>query len=405
MEQNELIALAHDIVTLEAKDKAEIPFSINAIASAARGRLKETAHSRVLADILKFPVFQKSFLLTFLNIEVAGLMKVKIEQPTENKEVSNALGRDGSKWKIDILLSDESHYIIMENKVNDASETEHQIYKYVYGDDRIKHQYGMSQVYVVYLNSWNREDPSDQSVCFNGVNVKKELGERFHALSFREDIYEWIKKISKEVNIEEHPHLHSALDQYIDYLETQFQLSKKYDKMNEDMKQTLFAALHLENVSNEQKIKKLEGTKKEVEELKKQIDNVTDALYEEISNKKMLQWKEHFKNNYPDLSIHSDEHSFGFQLNFDDIKVWCGIWDSHYKRDAKDQPIWAFQHDRTDKKITAKVEEILKEAQMDDIAHIAHHDTHGFMAWCTTKHGVERLSALYEASKKLGYIL
>ena len=45
------------------------PFHLNVIEAACHGRFKETGHSLVLADMLRHPVIQRSFLERFLNLE------------------------------------------------------------------------------------------------------------------------------------------------------------------------------------------------------------------------------------------------------------------------------------------------------------------------------------------------
>ena len=392
-----IISLAQEIETIVAKDMYELPFSINVIDSAARGRLKEIAHSMVLAGILTYPEFQNSFLTNFLGISVSKPMKVIIEVPTKNNEVSKALDKNDPDWKIDILLYDDSHYIILENKVNDAKETPYQIYKYVYGSDRLS-KHDISQVYVVYLNNLDNAFPSEQSYCFNGVNVREQLGARFIVSSFRQDIYAWIASISKDIKPDVEPHIYSALDQYIDYLESKFKLSTKYKKMNEDIKGYLFSKYNLENADNKEKIQSLNDALNQVKSLSERINNVITSLYEEESNKSMKDCQNQFEKNYPNVSIGHDEHSFGFKLKND---IWCGVWDSHYISEAKDQPVWAFQTKNVNDTKKSDVKKILEKSNMESMAHS---DKKGWIAWGSSQHIFDKISKLFNSAKALNLI-
>lgn len=90
------------------------PFHLNVIEAACRGRFKETGHSLVLADLLKHPIIQSSFIERFLNIQ-HEFMDVTAE-----------------KDRVDVALKGKDIFVIVENKVNAADEQKNQVYRYVH---------------------------------------------------------------------------------------------------------------------------------------------------------------------------------------------------------------------------------------------------------------------------------
>lgn len=117
--------------------KNSLPYRMNVIHSAARGQLKEIAHSMILADLLNIEFIQIDFLNTFLpgcDVVNSGDIKYKVER--ENNYV-------------DICLEKNTTTIIIENKVNGASEQSGQIYRYV--SNALDN--GAKDVFVLYLKS------------------------------------------------------------------------------------------------------------------------------------------------------------------------------------------------------------------------------------------------------------
>lgn len=61
-----LIKVIKGLSNKKEEELKKLPYHLNVISSAARGKLKETAHSMILSDLLNFPDIQKSFLNYFL---------------------------------------------------------------------------------------------------------------------------------------------------------------------------------------------------------------------------------------------------------------------------------------------------------------------------------------------------
>ncbi len=355
----------------------KMPFHLNVIEAACRGHFKETGHSLVLANLLKHPVIQSSFIKNILNIQ-HEYMHVTAE-----------------KNRIDVALKGKDIFVIIENKVNDAEEMENQIYRYVNEIGIKKYDFTLSQIYVIYLNPTNRTLPSLYSLCDKNKenNVFEALGkEHFKVLSYKYDITDWLRKLS----IENEPHIASALDQYIDFLENKFYTSSIYQNMNKEIKDFILKELHIEGLTLQEQITALKNEQEKVTTLLDSIEDLRIELRKEESNRLMREWQSEIEK---EISLSQDEHSFGIQLK---NQVWLGVWDGY---DAKNNlPYWGFQLENYKKiEMPDLLESIKKLIEKSNIEHY-HTDEKDFIAWCTTNEGVSRFLSLYEAAKESGML-
>lgn len=353
------------------------PFHLNVIEAACRGRFKETGHSLVLANLLKHPVIQSSFIKNFLNIQ-HEYMHVTAE-----------------KNRIDVALKGKDIFVIIENKVNDAEEMENQIYRYVNDIGIKKYGFTLPQIYVLYLNPTNRTLPSPYSLCDKNKenNVFEALEkEHFKVLSYKYDITDWLRKLS----IENEPHIASALDQYIDFLENKFYTSPIYQNMNKEIKDFILKELHIEGLTLQEQITALKNEQEKVTALLDSIESLRIELRKEESNRLMREWQSEIEK---EISLSQDEHSFGIQLK---NQVWLGVWDGY---DAKNNlPYWGFQLENYKKiEMPDLLESIKNLIEKSNIEHY-HTDEKDFIAWCTTNEGVSRFLSLYEAAKESGML-
>lgn len=351
----------------------KIPFHLNVIEAACRGRFKETGHSLVLANLLQHPVIQSSFIKNFLNIQ-HEYMHVTAE-----------------KNRIDVALKGKDIFVIIENKVNDAEEMENQIYRYVNDIGIKKYGFTLPQIYVIYLNPTNRTLPSPYSLCDKNKenNVFEVLEkEHFKVLSYKYDITDWLRKLS----IENEPHIASALDQYIDFLENKFYTSPIYQNMNKEIKDFILKEIHIEGLTLQEQITALKNEQEKVKTLLDSIENLRIELRKEESNRLMREWQSEIEK---EISLSQDEHSFGIQLK---NQVWLGVWDGY---DAKNNlPYWGFQLENYKKiEMPDLLESIIKLIEKSNIKHY-HTDEKDFIAWCSTNEGVSRFLSLYEAAKE-----
>lgn len=371
------IILSNQVSDVIQKHLAIRPFRLNVIEAACHGRFKETGHSLVLADMLKHPKIQASFLERFLGIQ-HDFMKVTAE-----------------KDRVDVALKGEDIFIIVENKVNSAGEQENQVYRYVHEIGEDKYGYDLSQIYVVYLNPTDQTPPSDYSLCDeNGENnVFEAIGEDHYAIqSYKYDITSWLRRLS----IEGEPHINSALDQYIDFLETKFHNSPLDKNMNNEIKQLILKELAIEGKSFEEQMDALNNQSKKVAELSTALEELKIELKKAESHRVMREWQNQVVQKL-NIELKHDEHSFGILLK---NNVWLGIWDGYDDKKFGYKPYWGVQCDSYKPgnmpEIEKQIEELLK------IADIRKSESeNGWIAFYTTQKGVERFISLYNAAKSL----
>ena len=373
------ISLSRLVTDVVARHLSNRPFHLNVIEAACHGRFKETGHSLVLADMLRHPLIQASFLDTFL-----GIKHDELEVTAETD-------------RVDVALKGKDLFIIVENKVNAAEEQKNQVYRYVHEIGVEKYHYDISQIYVIYLNPTNRNLPSEYSLCDenNENNVFEELGEDHYTVqSYKNDITNWLRGIS----ITDEPHINSALDQYIDFLENKFHTSPLDKIMNNELNNILLKELNVEDSSLEAQIQALDNQYAKTEELLQAIESLKNEKRKELSHHMMREWQKAISQQL-DVKLSEDDHSFGLQLN---NQVWLGIWDGY---DSPDHlPYWGFELDSfrrdTDSDLVEKIEKLLKNVGIEHY----HKDNKEWIAWCTTEKGVERYTALYNGAKELGLL-
>lgn len=372
------IRSSYQVAEIIVRHLSQRPFHLNVIEAACHGRFKETGHSLVLADMLKHPIIQSSFLETFLGIH-HGYMKVTAETD-----------------RVDVALKGEEIFVIIENKVNAAGEQENQVYRYVHEIGVKKYGYDMSQIFVIYLNPTNRTPPSEYSLCDENKenNVFDEIGEEHYIVqSYKHDITEWLRKIS----VDGEPHISSALDQYIDFLEHKFHTSPSDQIMNKEIKNLILKELQIENKPFNEQIEAIDNQRNKVNELLNAIDDIKEELQKKQSHKIMRDWQNQIEQQLG-ITLSHDEHSFGIQLN---NKVWMGIWDGN---DSKSHlPYWGFQFNSFKKDNMPELYDQIK--KLLNNVEIVHFTTEkNWIARCNTQKGLERFTTLYRSAKEIGLL-
>ena len=353
------------------------PFHLNVIEAACHGTFKETGHSLILAEMLKHPKIQASFLEKFLNIH-HECMDVTAETD-----------------RVDVALKGDDIFVIIENKVNGAEEQQNQVYRYIHSVGINKYGYNLSQIYVVYLNPADRTLPSKYSLCDEKMehNAFEEIGKDHYTVkSFKYDITDWLRKIS----IEKEPHIVSAMDQYIDFLEHKFHISPLDKTMIKETKDFIFKELQMDGKSFEDQMQILNDQQEKVNELQNTLNTIKKELQLVQSHKLMLKWKEEVKSK--GIAINDDDFSFGILLN---NKVWMGIWDG-YTNGNNFLPFWGFQLDSFKKNNN---EDLYNEIRIVIENAGLFRDTkseNGWIAWHETQNGTEDFMALYKAVKEKG---
>lgn len=278
------------------------PLRINVIYYAARGMLKEVAHSMILAGLLGEKVILNNFLDTFLS--------------SSNHEDDYEIKREFNH--IDVSLENESNFIIIENKVNDAIEQPHQIFQYV--KDAMKTG---KNVFVIYLNSVARDFPTEKSLNdANGKSVFELISEKhFVVLSYMYDILPWLDKLENDfTNEPEYRYLKTSLFQYIDYLKMKFNIN---DEFSNKMKEKLDELLGIDSECGD--VERLSFYHQELSLLETYCDEINKVKIEIVKKlledcKKQLQKDWGNKINF-EANKYDDKTGFIFSILNDKIKI------------------------------------------------------------------------------------
>lgn len=243
------------------------PFHINVILSAARGKLKETAHSIILHDLLHHPILLSSFLEEIVGIPADTFIKDDIRYP------------DQERIDLSLVSHKKNKFLIIENKVNAAEEQPGQIYRYVL--NALENGFRLSDVIVLYLNPDNNAHPSLYSRSKDGKGLDGDeytvTKEKINVRNYKYDILNWLKSKEKAIGINENL-LKSSLMQYIDYLEEYFQTKDKYKELHDMTQEEIIKLLDLESLSNEERVEVLTSKIRELDNLRAEIEGLNRKL-------------------------------------------------------------------------------------------------------------------------------
>lgn len=371
----------HDIIK---KHEERRPFHLNVIEAVCHGNFRETGHSLVLADMLKHPDIRSSFLERFLNLKY------------------DALEVTAERARIDVALKGDGIFVIIENKVNAADEQKSQVYRYVHEIGIDKYGYKLSEIYVIYLNPETHDNPSEYSLCDENKenNVFEALGEEHcKVLSYKYDIIGWLRGIS----IPDEPHIESALDQYLDFLENKFHTTLLDTEMNKDIREFLLKELKIESMPLDKQISKLDSQYEKTKELLSSIDSLKIELRKELSHDMIEEWQKRIETEkLSGIQLEKKEHSFGIPLK---NGVWLGIWDGADTTDLL--PYWGFQYKQDNKEniqeVYEQIDGLLERAGMGIDSPSTDRSTE-WIAWDTTEKGVECFICLFNAAKEMNLL-
>lgn len=172
--------------------------SFNLVEAVVRGKLHETSHSRILGEIL---MYDQTILKSFLDTFVRPGLYYKENQWNVFIE----------KNHIDVTIQGDFNVVIIENKVNNASEQYRQIDRYV----EQKYSGGLSNIYVLYLSREYPLLPSEYSFDSSRKNCN------LITKTYKKDVRKWIEEIlyTKDCGFS----IYSALHHYKNYLDCMFE--------------------------------------------------------------------------------------------------------------------------------------------------------------------------------------
>jgi hypothetical protein len=284
------------------RESKKLPYHINVIDELRAG---ENAHSRILNKLLNQKTADNEFeilesFIQYLKGKNCHFGRIEIKNPKITQE----------KERIDLWIQDRDYAIIIENKINWASDQTIQLSRYI---DITKAQYKEEQIYILYLAPVYDKTPSEQT----WGDYKEKFKDRYQQLSFKEDILDWLEnKLLPNLRVKDVQLLY-AVGQYIDHLKGMFNLRK--NKMTMELQKLLR--------------KEFEKKPDALHELIEQAKQVEEELVKDKINEIGNLLKEDFKD--CEISpINDNGYSFGFKVGNDcriyvfynpTYKVWgCG---------------------------------------------------------------------------------
>ena len=214
-------------------------------------RMFENAHTRVLGALLVFN--NNIFLWSFLercNISIKNRAKkktinVSIERQYQKengtwakKQLNDQKEKPDNLCRPDCLIWKEGTFaIIIENKINGASETPRQVNNYIeavssdheiWGDNN-RPEDVLKNIWVIYLGGDSEDMPSDNSLSLNNLNnplflkTNKEAGKHLSLISYKNYILPWLEEDVLPNCPFGMTGMTGGLLVYIDYLKSRFE--------------------------------------------------------------------------------------------------------------------------------------------------------------------------------------
>lgn len=399
----ELISLAEQLQHEREHSVYKQPYTVNLF---EHYNSVEPVTSWALAEILKYNVDGNFVLLSLFAerfLSDIGFDVSLIKHPTIIAE---------KEGHIDVQIKEPNSYaIIIENKVKGAGYKRNQLARYI--NQFQKKGYKDEQIFIVllpkycsskldYLNSldstiWclpSDDEPDIQDENNKGIKYKKDYRQSFgvRTVVIHKEITEWfinecLNKIPESEII-----IKSFLIQFSDFLNSIYN-NRDNKKLTEEMEQYLRERLLDSNDSAMNSWRKVNQKIEEIDNLKKEMENLRSSVYGEVID----EWYEQLREEWsPDLLKREPKQNFGIFIQ----GVWCGCW---CETDNGGEPHWGFwDEDYSDRETKKKmVEEILDFAQMFGLGAS---DSAHWIQWNRTQDGANDCRNLYNAAVKLGYL-
>ena len=296
---NDLLKWNDALNTIYNLEQAKLPYHINLIDEL---HADENAHSRIFAQILrykkdnKYPFYEK-----FIS-ELCRFSKLNVDSPIIEKV--DSCGR------IDIPIFDKNYAIIIENKITDLASDQNgseggQIARYIETINKY-HNKKFEEIYVVYTPKYSREPSYDCWIKKDKTSYESEFKERFKSLSYRDNIYPWLKnEILPSIHITD-KFLSSAVEQYIDHLEGIFNLRNIDKHKNMKIQEFIIEELKLPNNNPEEAIKILSDKSEELNNALTQIELLKSRYYKQTMITLFEHWRKLLIADFPNNKIVGD---------------------------------------------------------------------------------------------------
>ncbi len=322
------------------EELSALPFDFDLLSEVLRSEnLKETAHSRILYRILQYVDMQKDFIRHFLPNVDYTFDSVRILTP--------------DRHRIDLAITGDTFFLIIENKVNYAPEQDSQIDRYV----QIAQQtYPDEQIYVLYLGGESDAFPSEYSLS---PETRRLLNGRIICKNYKDDIAPWVASVYERIGFKEQPFLKSALLLYRTYLGNKYNLDNQYKKeMNNKLDKTLIETLGLESSTLAEKISVIQDQIDNIDKIKERLSSLLQN-YMDLNNRQDIRaWYDECVQNLSGNPILTMKNSmeFGFNFVYRNTEFRCSVSFDDYE----DHPYWGIMRVTEDMKSRPKIFESLR---------------------------------------------
>lgn len=272
-----LFTFSNKFIKQLKEERAKLPYHLNLLDEL---HANENAHSRILLKLLQFTNLKGKYeiyqsLLVYINKRQKGLQNIRIKAPQMSQEEA----------RIDLWVRDKKYAVIFENKINNACDQPEQLARYI--EKTIEWGYEVKDIFVVYLSAEGHE-PAEQS----WGKYKEMFKDRYVKLSYRNDIYPWLKEnILPEVRYKE-IYLQTALVQYIDYLEGRFYLRETEKQMNMNLDKFIDKHWKLGELDKGEQVRILDEKIAELNEVLSKVQELRNRRRQEEEQEVVKSWKE-----------------------------------------------------------------------------------------------------------------
>lgn len=272
----------------------------------------ENAHSRILRMFLQYDDGTEEYPILRKFIEIP-----KVKDIISDIDFNKCIFRNEQE-RIDLLIENSSHAIIIENKIYGAVDQESQLERYI--ECVINHGIEKSNIFVIYLTKDGEKTVDVNSftqIAKDYLDYEEGVDNgRFILLNYRYDILPWLETMVLPNCTLKEELLISALKQYIDYLNNILGL-RENNQQNRKIMETIKDALEIKSIDDCIKIvDQLDG-------LTREVNNLRDKMTEEIGKK----YVEEPFNKY----LQAKDKSYSLECCFSYNCIWICVYSTNWK--------------------------------------------------------------------------
>ena len=295
--QSEYVRLLDFADTFKERQRSErsrLPYQLNVIDEL---HINENAHSRILLKLLQYQNPKGEYELLQSLLERIGqsheaFTQIQVAHPLMTQE----------EKRIDLWVRNQSYALVVENKVYYAADQEAQISRYI--ETTLRQGYRAEDIFVIYLSQRGDKEPDEQS----WGRYKTDFERRYANLSFRNDLYPWLKHEVLPNIRQRDVCLSAAVVQYIDYLEGFFNLRTIEKTMNMNLEKLISEHFALNECKDDfERIQLLKEKKEELAQLTNKMTDMQESMTAAFWQSVNTHWQEEARKQ-PGLKWDTDEN-------------------------------------------------------------------------------------------------